>query len=154
MSVNALCEVPDAEGYIIELGIEDSNHPAAAIDRDRIRDEFALGEWYIRTGNQAEENNLMRRIDQEVNHERLPAYLILDSHPTEAREGLVIYLNRIDEESAAWLVLQEAIEQMRTLTAEGSSLNLPILADHLTAERVLVAMSIGSDAIDYIEFLR
>lgn len=135
-------------------GVEDADHPAAAIDRDRIRDKMGLGEWYIRTGNRAEEEDLMRRVNQEIDHDRLPAYLILGSHPTETREGLVIYLDGIGNEAAAWRVLEETVEEMRHLTSGDDALDLSSLADHLTSERALLAMAIGSDAIAYIQFIQ
>lgn len=44
ITVNTLAEVPDSDGYIVEIGLEDHpTHPANKLDRDRIRDELQGG---------------------------------------------------------------------------------------------------------------
>lgn len=113
LTVNTLAEVPEANAYIVELDLEGTPHPADEIDRKRIRNELEMGEWYVQTGDSTEEQSLMRRIDNTVDHTRLPAYLVLTSHPEEAEEGVVMYLNEVESKDEAWELLQTAVSEMR-----------------------------------------
>jgi hypothetical protein len=154
MSVNTLGEVPDADGYIIELGMHSTDHPAATFDEDEVRDRMGLGEWYVRTGDSAEEQELMLQVDKEIDHARLPAYLVLGSHPEDATDAVVIYLNEIEDAENAWAALEEAIGALRDLSTENSDgVDVSKLSDYLTTERVLFAMGLSADAIQHIQFV-
>lgn len=153
ITVNTLAEVPDANGYIVEVGLEDSDHPANQIDRDKIRNELEIGEWYVRTGDRSEEQQLMLQLENAVNHSRLPAYVILTSHPEEAREAVVLYLDDIDSEESAWRLLEAAISTLRTMGAkESQSIEPSELARTILAEHSLTALNISANAITIITF--
>ena len=153
MTVNTLGEVPDADGYIIELGMEDTDHPAGTLDEDEIRDKMGLGEWYVRTADPEEEQELISQVDKQIDHARLPAYLILGSHPEDATEAVVIYLDGIEDAENAWAALEEAIDALRNLSTENSDgVSVSQLSDYLTSKNALLAMSLSSDAIQHIQF--
>ena len=151
LTVNTLAEVPEASGYIVELGLEGTEHPANNIDRDQIRDELEIKEWYVRTGDSTEEQKVMMQIDENVNHTQLPAYLILTSHPENAEEGVVIYLDEVDSETEAWELLQSAISAMRTNT--GSTETASQLAKALIAEHGERSLAISAGIIQVIQFV-
>lgn len=154
LTVNTLAEVPDASGYIVELELAGTGHPADRIDRDRIRDELEMDEWYVRTADQAEHQALMAQVDKEVDFQRLPAYLLLTAHPTEATEGVVIYLDAVKSEEAAWAVLQAAIAELRALT-ENSTQASPaeFVARHLTERTTRDLLTLSANAITVINFV-
>lgn len=151
MSVNTLGEVPDANGYIVEIGV-DSAHPAASIDDDRIRERMELGEWYIRTANSSEEIDLMSQVDARIDHTRLPAYLILNSHPREAEEAVVVYLDGTETKDEAVEVLEQALVGLHEVATEDSEIDLSELAEHLTARSALFALGVGADSITHLQF--
>lgn len=152
LTVNTLGEVPEGEGYIVEIGLEENqSHPANEIDRDRIRDEMEGGEWYVRTGDQEEEQQLMLEVD-DFDHSRLPAYVVLSAHPTKATRGIAIYLDEIETEDEAWWVLQLAISELRSNVGADSG-------DSVIAERIKSRiasterpLAIGASAVSLIEF--
>lgn len=113
LTVNTLAEVPEGNGYIVEVGLErNANHPANKIDRDQIRNELGVDEWYVRTGNEHEEKQLILEID-DLDHTRLPAYVVLTSNPRQATEGVAIHLDEVESEEEAWQILQTTIEVLR-----------------------------------------
>lgn len=152
LTVNTLGEVPEGEGYIVEIGLEENqSHPANEIDRDRIRDEMDEGEWYVRTGDQDEEQRLMLEVD-DFDHSRLPAYVILNGHLTKAAEGIAIYLDDVETEEEAWWILQLAISELRNSVGTDSS-------DTAVADRIKTRiasterpLTIGASAVSLIEF--
>lgn len=152
MSVNTLGEVPDADGYIIELGMKGANHPAASLEKDKIRDKMELGEWYVRTGDPTEEQQLMTQIDRQVDHTKLPAYLVLSSHPEEATEAVVIYLDGVDSAEEAWNVLEDALSALREFSKDDVGLDMSTYADYLNREKAWTAINVGGLAIQYISF--
>lgn len=152
LTVNTLGEVPEGEGYIVEIGLEKhESHPANEIDRDSIRDEMEESEWYVRTGDQDEEQRLMLEIDN-FDHSRLPAYVILTAHPTKATEGIAIFLNEVETEEEAWWVLKLAVSELRknvgTVNDE-SAVAERIKTRIASTERPL---TIGASAVSLIEF--
>jgi hypothetical protein len=152
MSVNTLGEVPDADGYIIELGMEGTNHPAASLEEDRIRDEMDLGEWYVRTSDPTEEQELMSQINKQVDHTKLPAYLVLGSHPKEATDAVIIYLDEVDTAKKAWEVLERAIFALREPSKDDDGIDMSEYVDHLDRQKAWIAINAGSVAIQYITF--
>jgi hypothetical protein len=152
ISVNTLGEVPNASGYIIELGMEGTKHVAESINRDEIRDEMGLDEWYVRTGDRNEEQDLMGQIDQEIDHTRLPAFLILGSHPENATDGAVIYLDGAESSEDVWEALEVALSEMRELNNADNKLDMEKLAEHLSTERAILAVQLGASAVQYIQF--
>lgn len=152
MTVNTLGEVQEADGYIIELGLRKSGHPAASLDEDEIRDKMRLGEWYVRTGDPTEEQELMGQVDEQIDHHRLPAYLILGSHPQDATDAVVIYLDEVDTAEEVWQVLEEALSVLRDLNTEDDNLDMSKFAEHLTGRNAWIAANVGSVAIQYITF--
>lgn len=153
LTVNTLGEMPEGEGYIVEVGLErNESHPANEISRDRIRDELKGGEWYVRTGDQEEEQRLILEVDH-FDHTRLPAYVVLTSHPTECSEGVVVYLDEVETENEAWWVLKLAISELRE-AVENDDGDYTTVVDRMKA-RVVSAerpLSIGASAISVIDF--
>jgi hypothetical protein len=118
LTVSTLANVPEGEGFIVEVGLEDHpTHPANDLDRDRIRDELEDPEWYVRTAEQAEEQKLVLEVD-DFDHSRFPALVVLTAHPTKASEGTAIYLDNVESEEEAWWVLQRAMFELRTGVTE------------------------------------
>ncbi|MFD1644663.1 hypothetical protein [Haloarchaeobius litoreus] len=152
ITVNTLGEVPEGSGYIVEVGLEGTNHPANQIDRDRIRDELGIGEWYVRTGNRTEEQQLTEQIEEHVSHTRLPAYLILPIHPEEADEAVVVHLDNVESERLAWEILQIAISNMRELS-EKSDPRASSLANQISTDDSLKVLSVGANIITVIQFV-
>lgn len=150
ITVNTLAEVQEANGYIVELGLEGTAHPANNIDRDQIRDELEVNEWYVRTGDSAEEQRTMMQIDKNIDHTRLPAYLILTDHPETAEEGVVIYLDDVDSEDEAWELLQAAISVMRANSE--STQTATELAKRIIAEHGERSLAISAGVIQIIQF--
>jgi len=129
LDVNTLVEAPEANTYIVELGLEGTTHPANEINRKRIRNELEMGEWYVQTGDSTEEQELMMRIDNTVDHTRLPAYLVLTSYPEEAEEGIVMYLGEVESKDEAWELLQTAVSEMRA--SAGTDTNITELSERM-----------------------
>lgn len=154
LSVNTLAEVPDASGYIVELELEGSGHPADRIERDRIRDELDIDEWYVRTADQTEHQELMVQVNEKVDLQRLPAYLLLTAHPTTANEAVVIYLDTVNSKEAAWQVLQAAIAELRALNESPTQARPAAFVAQQLAERDTMALfSLSANAITVIEFV-
>lgn len=153
LTVNTLAEVPDAEGYVVEVGLEGTNHPANQIDRDQIRDELGIDEWYVRTGSRTEEQELMLQVDEQVNHSRLPAYLILTSHPQDAKDAVVVYLNEVDSKETAWELLRIAISKMQDMR-ENTELKdrSVLLARKIAEDHALETLSISANVVTVIQF--
>ena len=88
----------------------------------------------------------------DFDHSRLPAYVILSAHPTEATEGIAIYLNEVETENEAWWVLQLAISELRNSVETDSG-------DSAVADRIKTRiasterpLTIGASAVSLIEF--
>lgn len=153
LTVNTLAEVPDAEGYIVEVGLEGTNHPANQIDRDQIRDELGIDEWYVRTGSRTEEQKLMLQVDEQVNHSRLPAYLILTSHPQNTEDAVVIYLSEVDSKDTAWELLRIAISEMQDMRDNTESKDsVALLARKIAEDHALETLSISANVVTVIQF--
>ncbi|WP_162993958.1 hypothetical protein [Halalkalicoccus subterraneus] len=152
LTVNTLAEVPKGKGYIVEVGLErNTEHPANKIDRDQIRNELGVGEWYVRTGDKREEKQLIFDIDN-IDHARLPAYVVLTSNPSQATEGVAIHLNEVKSEEEAWWILQTAIEVLReSMNADNGEFDFAekMKKRFIATERPL---SITASAITVIEF--
>lgn len=109
------------------------------------------GEWYVRTGDQDDEQRLMLEVD-EFDHTRLPAYVVLTSHPTDATDGVAIYLDEITSESEAWDVLQQTITELRNSIDEDT--DTTELAERLkqAASKTERPLAMTAKAIAVIQF--
>lgn len=88
----------------------------------------------------------------DLDHSRLPAYVVLTANPTEATEGIAIHLDEVESEEEAWWILQTAIAELRRSidTVDDESDFAERMRDQiLTAER---SLAITSSAITVIQF--
>jgi co-chaperonin GroES (HSP10) len=155
LTVTTLAEAPkEAEGYIVEVGLEEKNeHPANKIDwHKEIRDEIVSGGWYVRTGDNDEEEELILTID-ELNHSRLPAYVILKQHPTEEQEGIAIHLDDVESKEEASQILEGAFAILESWAdEEGERFKKPEEAFKILKEYGPQTLSISINAIGVIQF--
>lgn len=151
LTVNTLAEVPGADTYIVELGLEGTAHPANEIARSRIRDELEVGEWYVQTGDDAEEQDLIMQIEGTVDRARLPAYLVLTSHPEDAEEGIALYLDEVESEDEAWELLRTAVSEMRS-AAEPTPNTAELTERIRTAVAEHGGLSLSANAVTLVGF--
>jgi hypothetical protein len=77
---------------------------------------------------------------------------VLGSHPEDATDAVIIYLDEVDTAEEAWGVLEEALSALRDLSKNDDGLEMSKYADYLNREKAWTAVNVGGLAIQYITF--
>ena len=147
-----LAEVEGSEGYLLEVSLEDDDHPVTKLALKKVGKEMGTDQLYVRTSDVAGTRDLISRIQSEVDISRTPLLLLLSEDPAEAESAGVVYMDDVKTED-------EAVETIRVLVDRLYDPKFmeanPTWQQRMKSIAPLLpsSISLGADALTYINNL-
>jgi len=143
-----LAEVQGSDAYILEVALDDRQHPVTSLRLEEIGEEMGEDQLYVRTGDAAGTQEVISRLEEHIDMERLPALLLLSERPLEAESAGVVYCDGVGSEEEARELIRQLVQELH---------DPKFIEEHGTwGERMRKlgpVLSVGANAITVIEFL-
>lgn len=68
-----LAEVQGSDAYILEVALDDRQHPVMSLRLEEVGEEMGEDQLYVRTGDAAGTQEVISRLEEHIDMERLPA---------------------------------------------------------------------------------
>jgi hypothetical protein len=143
-----LTEVRGSDAYILEVALDDGQHPVTSLGLEEIGEEMGKDQLYVRTGDAAGTQEVISRLEEYIDMGRLPALLLLSERPSEAESAGVVYCDDVGSEEEARELIQQLVQELY---------DPKFMQEHRTwGERMRKlgpVLSVGANAITVIESL-